>query len=185
MTAISVDRLLAILLQLKYKQIVTLKRTYIIVVTFWVQSIVAALCYTLDYRVFFWYGLIVVPLCYVTSIVSYTKIFCALSHHHAQIRDHVTQPSQPNAVNTTQCKKAVYNALWVQLALVVCYLPYALVEIVISRTKTDPSHLVIMRGAAGILAFFNSTLNPFPYCWKTSEVRQAVKQMIRQAFSCP
>ena len=93
MTAISVDRLLAILMQLKYKQIVTLKRTYIIVVTFWVQSIVAALCYTLDYRVFFWYGLIVVPLCYVISIVSYTKIFCALSHHHAKIRDHVTQPS--------------------------------------------------------------------------------------------
>ena len=174
MTAISVDRLLAILLQLKYKQIVTLKRTYIIVVTFWVQSIVAALCYTLDYRVFFWYGLIVVPLCYVTSIVSYTKIFCALSHHRAQIRDYVTQPSQPNAVNTTQCKKAVYNALWVQLALVVCYLPYALVEIVISRTKTDPSHLVIMRDAASILAFFNSTLNP---------LRQAVKRTIRQAFS--
>ena len=185
MTAISVDRLLAILLQLKYKQIVTLKRTYIIVVTFWVQSIVAALCYTLDYRVFFWYGLIVVPLCYVTSIVSYTKIFCALSHHRAQIRDYVTQPSQPNAVNTTQCKKAVYNALWVQLALVVCYLPYALVEIVISRTKTDPSHLVIMRDAASILAFFNSTLNPFLYCWKISEVRQAVKQTIRQAFSRP
>ena len=185
MTAISVDRLLAILLQLKYKQIVTLKRTYIIVVTFWVQSIVAALCYTLDYRVFFWYGLIVVPLCYVTSIVSYTKIFCALSHHRAQIRDYVTQPSQPNAVNTTQCKKAVYNALWVQLALVVCYLPYALVEIVISRTTTDPSHLVIMRDAASILAFFNSTLNPFLYCWKISEVRQAVKRTIRQAFSRP
>ena len=177
MTAISVDRLLAILLQLKYKQMVTLKRTYIIVVTFWVQSIVAALCYTLDYRVFFWYGLIVVPLCYVTSIVSYTKIFCALSHHRAQIRDYVTQPSQPNAVNTTQCKKAVYNAL--------CYLPYALVEIVISRTKTDPSHLVIMRDAASILAFFNSTLNPFLYCWKISEVRQAVKRTIRQAFSRP
>ena len=185
MTAISVDRLLAILLQLKYKQIVTLKRTYIIVVTFWVQSIVAALCYTLDYCVFFWYGLIVVPLCYVTSIVSYTKIFCALSHHRAQIRDYVTQPSQPNAVNTTQCKKAVYNALWVQLALVVCYLPYALVEIVISRTKTDPSHLVIMRDAASILAFFNSTLIPFLYCWKISEVRQAVKRTIRQAFSRP
>ena len=185
MTAISVDRVLAILLQLKYKQIVTLKRTYIIVVTFWVQSIVAALCYTLDYRVFFWYGLIVVPLCYVTSIVSYTKIFCALSHHRAQIRDYVTQPSQPNAVNTTQCKKAVYNTLWVQLALVVCYLPYALVKIVISRTKTDPSHLVIMRDAASILAFFNSTLNLFLYCWKISEVRQAVKRTIRQAFRRP
>ena len=36
MTAISVDRLLALLLGLRYKQIVTLKRTYIIVTTFWV-----------------------------------------------------------------------------------------------------------------------------------------------------
>ena len=184
MTAISVDRLLALLLGLRYRQIVTLKRTYIVVVTFWVLSSVAALCYKLDHRITTWYGLTVVPLCYVISIVSFTKIFCALSHHHAQIRDHVQQPNQPNAVNTTKYKKAVYNALWVQLALVVCYLPYALVEIVISRTKTDPSHLVIMRGAAGILAFFNSTLNPFLYCWKISEVRQAVKQTIREAFSC-
>ena len=185
MTAISVDRLLALLLGLRYRQIVTLKRTYIVVVTFWVLSSVAALCYKLDHRITTWYGLTVVPLCYVISIVSFTKIFCALSHHHAQIRDHVQQPNQPNAVNTTKYKKAVYNALWVQLALVVCYLPYALVEIVISRTKTDPSHLVIMRDAASILAFFNSTLNPFLYCWKISEVRQAVKQTIRQGFSCP
>ena len=34
MTAMSVDRLLALLLGLRYKQIVTLKRTYLIVVTF-------------------------------------------------------------------------------------------------------------------------------------------------------
>ena len=36
MTSISVDRLLALLLGLRYKQIVTLKRTYIIITTFWV-----------------------------------------------------------------------------------------------------------------------------------------------------
>ena len=40
MTAISVDRLLALLLGLRYKQIVTLKRTYIIVTTFWVFILV-------------------------------------------------------------------------------------------------------------------------------------------------
>ena len=185
MTAISVDRLLALLLGLRYRQIVTLKRTYIVVVTFWVQSSVAALCYALDYRIANWYGLTVVPLCYAISIVSYTKIFCALSHHHAQIRDHVQQPNQPNAVNTTKYKKAVYNALWVQLALVVCYLPYGLLEIVIRQSKTYSWYLVIMRGVAGTSTFLNSTLNPFLYCWKISEVRQAVKQTIRQGFSCP
>ena len=184
MTAISVDRLLALLLGLRYRHIVTLKRTYIVVVTFWVLSSVAALCYKLDHRITAWYGLTVVPLCYVISIVSFTKIFCALSHHYAQIRDHVQQPNQPNAVNTTIYKKAVYNALWVQLALVVCYLPYGLLEIVIRQSKTYSWYLVIMRGAAGTSTFLNSTLNPFLYCWKISEVRQAVKQTIREAFSC-
>ena len=43
MTAISVDRLLALLLGLRYKQIVTLKRTYIIVTTYWVFNLVASL----------------------------------------------------------------------------------------------------------------------------------------------
>ena len=188
MTAISVDRLLALSLGLRYRHIVTLKRTYIVVVTFWVLSSVAALCYTLDYRITTWYFIIVIPLCYVISIVSYTKIFCALGHHHTQIQDHVQQqPSQPNAVNTAQYKKAVYNALWVQLALIVCYFPYhyGLVKIVIRQSKTYSSHQVIIGGVTSTVIYFNSTLNPFLYCWKISEVRQAVKQTIRQVFSCP
>ena len=187
MTAISVDRLLALSLGLRYRHIVTLKRTYTVVVTFWVLSSVAALCYILDYRITTWYFIIVIPLCYVISIVSYTKIFCTLGHHHTQIQDHVQQqPSQPNAVNTAQYKKAVYNALWVQLALIVCYFPYhyGLVEIAIRQSKTYSSHQVII-GVASTVIYFNSTLNPFLYCWKISEVRQAVKQTIRQAFSCP
>ena len=40
MTAISVDRLLALLLGLRYKQIVTLKHTYIMVITFRVFTLV-------------------------------------------------------------------------------------------------------------------------------------------------
>ena len=45
--AISVDRLLALLSGLRYRQIVTLKRTYCMVATFWVLFVVACLCYTL------------------------------------------------------------------------------------------------------------------------------------------
>ena len=37
-TTISVDRLLALLLRLRYRQVVTLKRTWVIVFTFWVVS---------------------------------------------------------------------------------------------------------------------------------------------------
>ena len=56
MTAISVDRLLALLLGLRYKQIVTLKRTYLIVATFWVTSSFSGLWYISNYRITLWLG---------------------------------------------------------------------------------------------------------------------------------
>ena len=184
-TAISVDRLLALLLRLRYRQVVTLKRTYMIVATFWVVSGVAALCYILDPRIAFCYSCIVIPSCIVISIASYTKIFCALSHHHGQVQDHVQQqPSQPNQLNMARYRKAVNSALWVQLALVVCYLPGGIISVLIPYSGPSSSHFIAF-GMASVLVSFNSILNPFLYCWKISEVRQAVKQTIRQALCCP
>ena len=183
MTAISVDRLLALLLGLRYRQIVTLKRTYIILANFWVLSLVASLGTIFNYNVTFSYGRILIPICLVISITSYTKIFSALRHHQAHVQDHSQQqPSQPSALNVARYRKAVYSALWVQLALVVCYAPYGIVEIVLSKTYS--SHLWAFRDITIVLVYFNSTLNPFLYCWKISEVRQAVKQTIRQALCC-
>ena len=120
MTAISVDRLLALLLGLRYKQIVTLKRTYIIVTTFWVFNLVASLCGIFHHRIIFMYSSLVISFCLVISVASYTKIFRTLRYHQAQVRDQ-QQPSQTNALNMARLRKAVYSALWVQLALVVCY----------------------------------------------------------------
>ena len=184
MTAISVDRLLAILLGLRYRQIVTLKRTYIILANFWVLSLVASLSTIFKTNITFSYGRILIPICLVISITSYTKIFSALRHHQAHVQDHSQQqPSQPSALNVARYRKAVYSALWVQLALVVCYAPYGIVEIVLSKTYS--SHLQVFREITIVLVYFNSTLNPCLYCWKISEVREAVKQTIRQALCRP
>ena len=179
MTTISVDRLLALLLGLRYKRIVTLKRTYIIVATVWVSSGVAALCYILNKRIVFWFLYITVPLCLVISIAAYTKIFHTLHYNKARVQQ---QSSQPNSLNILRYRKAVHSALSVQLALVVCYAPYIIVESVTARRKTLSSHIVVIRGTVVALLYFNSTLNPFLYCWKISEVRKAVKQTIRQSL---
>ena len=183
MTAISVDRLLAMLLGLRYKEIVTLRRTYIILAIFWIVSLLSGLFFHLNYRITFWLSFTAAPLCLVISIASYTKIFRAISHHQAQIQDYAQQqPSQPNALIMARYRKAVYSALWVQLVLVVCYVPNIAVEIVMSLSLKRLSNFIVIRGMANVLVFFNSTLNPFLYCWKISEVRRAVKQTIRQAI---
>ena len=92
------------------------------------------------------------------------------------------QANQTNAQNVARFRKAVDSALWVQLALVVCYTPMFTVEIVVTRTNKYSLLLVVVRKVAIILLYFNSTLNPFLYCWKISEVRQAVKRTLKEAL---
>ena len=79
MTAISVYRLLALLLGLRYKQIVTLKRTYIIVATIWILSLVSSLCALLDDRITFLYRLKNLYLCARLFHLHHTQRFFALS----------------------------------------------------------------------------------------------------------
>ena len=153
MTTISIDRLLALLLGLRYKRIVTLKRTYIIVAAVWVSSGVAALCYILNKRMVFLFLYIIVPLCLVISIAAYTKIFHTLHYNKARVQQ---QSSQPNSLNILRYRKAVHSALSVQLALVVCYAPYIIVESVTARRKTLSSHIVVIRGTVVALLYFNS-----------------------------
>ena len=186
LTAISVDRLLALLLGIRYRQIVTLKRTYIIAATFWILSVGAGSISISHSRIIRWYSIIVIALCSVISIASYTKIFRTLRHHQAQVQDHVQQqPSQETALNMERYRKAVSSALWVQLALAVCYVPKFIIMVVINHNKTYSSRLVVIDAIASILVYFNSTLNPFLYCWRIREVRQAVKQAIQQALCFP
>nr|XP_058944660.1 adenosine receptor A3-like [Pocillopora verrucosa] len=186
LTAISVDRLLALLLGIRYRQIVTLKRIYIITTTFWIFSVAAGSFSILHTRITLWCSIIVIPSCSVISITSYTKIFRTLRHNQAQVQDRVQQQSsQTTALNMARYSKAVSSALWVQLALAVCYVPTVLVLLVLASRKTYSSHVVVIYAIANILTYFNSTLNPFLYCWKVKEVRQAVKQTIRQALCFP
>ena len=186
LTAISVDRLLALLLGIRYRQIVTLKRTYIIAATFWILSVGAGSISISHSRIIRWYSIIVIALCSVISIASYTKIFRTLRHHQAQVQDlGQQQSSQTTALNMARYRKAVSSALCVQLALVVCYVPTVLMLLVLAHRKTYSSHVVVIYAIAIILTYFNSTLNPFLYCWKVREVRQAVKQTIRQTLCFP
>ena len=83
-TAISVDRLLALLLGLRYRQVVTLKRTYVIVIIFWILSTAVGTSYLKSYRIAFWYAYTGMPLCLVAAILSYMymKIFVAFRRHN-------------------------------------------------------------------------------------------------------
>ena len=181
LTAISVDRLLALLLGLRYRQVVTLKRTYVIVFTLWLFSAGFSATYFWIPFITFWYGVVYISLCLIISIFSYTKIFHTLRHHQNQVQDHVQQPNQRNQLNIARYKRAVFAAIWLQLTLVACYLPYDIVAALWAESGLSSS-LYHARSYTITLVYLNSSLNPIVYCWKIDEVRQAVKDTIRQVL---
>ena len=184
MTAISIDRLLSLLLGIRYRQIVTLKRVVLVVVAFWVMSIAGASSVFFRYsQISAWYGHILIALCLVTSTFSYAKIYQTLHQHRIQIQYQVHQDQLTNRaispLNMARYKKAVSTAMWIQLILAVCYIPQAIVAVFLTQKGlTSPVYTALQYGQT--LIFLNSSLNPFFYFWKVGEVRQAVKNKVKQ-----
>ena len=187
LTAISVDRLLALLLGLRYRQVVTLRRTCIIAFGFWILSIVGSSTIFWNPYILLWYQYIGTALCLVTAIFAYTKISYTLRHNQIHVQNHVAQgqPSQAIPLNIARYRKAVYSAMWVQGTLVVCYLPLNIVNTYVLTTQRGFSLSVYLAWHfTSTLVFLNSSLNPLLYCWKIREVRQAVKETLRKIFCC-
>ena len=137
LAAISVDRLLALLLGLRYRQVVTLKRISVTVSLSWVLSAITSTLYFWSHLIFVLYSYTVISLCMITSIVSYTKIFLTLRQLSPRVNQE--QPGQTVPLNITRYKKTVASALWVQFALVACYLPFVIVGIFNHRKTPSPS----------------------------------------------
>ena len=184
LTAISVDRLLALLLGLRYRQVVTLKRTRLMIIVFWMLSAgFSTAMFFWKLRIFLRYPAIVTSLCLVTSTFSHTKIFFTLRRHQNEVQDHVQQPNQTNQLNIARFRKALSTALWLELTLIVCYLPVILANI-FRKTEQSLSYIAVALSYTLTLVFLNSSLNPILYCWKIDEVRQAMKETIRKILCC-
>ena len=182
LTAISVDRLLALMLGLRYRQVVTLRRVWILVVAGWLYNSKFAITVLYNHRTAYSIFAIEVVLCLIASNCCYTKIYRVLHQNRSQVQHHVQQGQQnqgQNALNIARYRKTVSTALWVQITLVACYLPFATMAVVtffygpLPKLAWYPPLTLIM---------LNSTLNPFLYCWKIREMKKAVKDTIIKLF---
>ena len=184
-TAISVDRLLALVLGLRYRHIVTMRKAHISVFFMWVFSaLIGAATYALDPLILGWSSFLTILLCVVISSLCYAKIFFTLRQRQFQVQDGAFQAKRNQTIplNIARYRKAVYNSLWVQVTLLVCYLPFGIAMALRpeSPEKSEITSSVYLAGDITLsFVLANSSLNPFLYCWRIREVRKAVKETIR------
>ena len=178
-TAISVDRLLAMLLKFRYKQVVTLRNVYVVAMASWVwNGIGFGSLWYFSHNTRKALSVLTIAVCLVTSAYSYTRIFIRLRHQHNQVSNLREVENQQRRADITRYRKTVSSALWLQLAMLFCYLPYLLLASFAFRKNIPLSLLVTPTNTTLTLRYFNSTLNPILYCVRIREVRRAVKSLL-------
>ena len=187
LTAISVERLLALMLGLRYRQVVTLRRAWVLILFILLNNIAILATLFFNHDNFVKLIGIELMLCVIISTCCYSKIYLRLRQHQAQVQDHVHQ-GQLNGkaigINIARYKKTLSSALWVQTVCLVCYVPFGLTAAVAVITGLARPSLSLAMFVAILGVLSNSSLKPFLYCWKMKEVRQAVKDTIRGFFQC-
>lgn len=185
-TAISVDRLFALSLGLGYRQVVTVKRVRALVACFWVSIALLATVVFHSVRIALGIAFAVLLSCIIISTFCYIKIYHALRLRlsPAQRQGHQGQPNGEGIQQSkARYKETASTAVWVQMTLLACYLPYGLVGASKAITGLNTPSLSLALTLSTSLLLSNSTINPFLYCWRMREIKQDVKEKIRR-FCC-
>ena len=188
-TAISVDRFLAIHLHLKhqelltYQEFVTYKRVVAAVILSWLLSAFLALTGVLSGGYVCNLAAVTVALvCLLTMGLIYFKIYIAVRRHTVQVHAQPAQavaPNEENRSNFERLRKTAVGTFYVYLLFLACHLPIAIVILVRQRNKVG-EHMLIYTHT---LLYLSSSLVPLVYCWKFRHIRCAIKNILRNIFA--
>lgn len=190
-TALGVDRFVAIQMPLRYQELVTHKRVVIVIVAVWICSAFIAglsIVFVGKWNVYFWIFFTVKSVCFVATIWTSYKVYLTLKRHNTQRNlrtEQVIRNSDMINVAITRIRKSNQTTFWIYLVFLICYLPNFLVFSVAHLTHAHPQSGVLGRLSvfSWTLVLLNSSLNPVIYCWTMRQIRQTIMAILRTVVS--
>ena len=188
MTAISVERFIALRYPMKYQSAVTTKWRviYVSIIMIWLSNMLFAVFYFWQWTAYF--NIMAVGICLgiFISTFSYINIYRVVRRHQVQIQTQQqaacqNSPCAGNSFNThaVRMKKSAVNTFIFYVAMILCYFPI-IISLCLSSISyenwTKVWHL------ADTVAFLNSSINPLLYCWRVRELKTAVYKTCKDIF---
>ena len=184
-TAISVDRLLALHYHVTYANLMTTKRAMNASASLWFVSILFP-CLTQVWKseLFFLMAAVVITICFIISSASYIKIYFIVRHHQIQI--HAQQQAVnsfnisvniPDSNNMIISKKRALKTFIYFICMIFCYLPYLSYSLLRATSVIGYEE---NWSFAETVVFLNSSVNPFLYCWCNREIRTSAVKVVRK-----
>ena len=183
MTAITVDRFLALHYHLQYPNLMTTSRAIYTIITIWCIITLFSFSILWSLSIYYFFATFCITICLLVCLVCFIKIYRIARRHQLQI--HVQQQVVENSTDThkqqiRQSTKSAKNIFIYFLTMILCYSPFSIVVIISGFASLD---LQVIRTFPVTVAFMNSSINPFLYCWRMTELRTAVFKTA-MLFSC-
>ena len=184
-TALTIDRFLALYLHLRYKELVTRKRIVSVVILIWILSAVLSLVYRLRLiETADGFFIAMEVLCLVVNAAIYCKIYEVVRRHKKHLKTlQVQQETQRSDIaNFAKIVRSTISTFYVFVVFLICYIPCVTIHVASAAIRPESSGqdtwIEQVHPYTGILLFLNSSLNPFIYCWKMRRIRYAIKSLI-------
>lgn len=178
-TAVDVDRLVALELHLRYNDAVTSTKTGFFVALIWIICGLLSGIRQWNETVFFRILALLIFACLLGTIFLYLRIYRIVRRHQKQIQAQELSTCPENLVAMERLKKSALNTFYVCCLFLLCYSPYLCSVIFIFVIG---KRLPILFNVTVTIVFMNSTLNPLLYCWRIRNIRKAVKQTCSRVF---
>ena len=176
-TAIAVDRLLAVSLHLRYQELVTSKRVMIALVAIWLSSCLPVT--SLDGYISVVFG----SMGYVLTTAAYFRVYKVARYHQNRIQNQF-QPQSSQAVALLRERKSSSNVVYIYIIYIACYLP-GFFCLVLQTTSYSSGSMYAAHEVTFFFVLLNSSLNPLVYCWRYPEVRQIMTSTSKKIFRVP
>ncbi|XP_078363774.1 melanocortin receptor 3-like [Oculina patagonica] len=195
-TAISVERYLALKLHLRHQELVTVKRVFYVLVLIWTCCIVAASSlFWYDHILFYRAAVPAIAVCLLINIFVYQKLYRVCRVHHVRICDQATfQDAQlhQRAIAEARFRKSVKTIFFILLALIICYLPFCCFTVAVVVVARDIGNMgddlyALLFSCylyTWTIVFANSTVNPLLLYFQLTELRSTIKRLAKKLCRC-
>lgn len=175
--AISLERLIALYVHLRYKELVTIPRVIAIAIATWFLWGLIVCAWPLgliDIYTLSLVGIIIIVVVGVALTVACAIIFRILRRHQAVIMD---QSKLQAAKTFSRSRKSAAVILQVVVLFFVFYAPCTYATIRFNLTKDFDIRQNILWEITETVALINASVNPLLYYWKMGSIRRAVKNL--------
>ena len=177
-TAITVDRFLALHYHMRYASLVTESRVKYVLMIIWLISLLVPFFYFWKISVQVSLIGVFIVLCLIISTLSYIRIYRIVRRHQLLINTQqqaVQSSDAENNLNIRRLQRSALNTFVFYIVLIICYFPLYIVLSVNKNWKIGWKF-------SSTLVFSNSCINPLLYCWRLRELRAAIVKTAKQVL---